>query len=164
MCIRDSVVTVLDGPVLEAVIQANISQMDDVVLVFDASLDDDAGSSGVQHNAIPGTTVSLPFTLTNDGNYLEDLTMETQVDSGWGASLDFNTVQLDIDESQVGTLTVDVPALGGSAELDRGDVHEVLIYVNDTATGTLRTIGAVDVVIAPLFLSLIHISEPTRPC
>ena len=82
------VVTVLDGPVLEAVIQANISQMDDVALVFDASLDDDAGSSGVQHNAIPGTTVSLPFTLTNDGNYLEDLTMVTQVDSGWGASLD----------------------------------------------------------------------------
>ncbi|MGB0152219.1 MAG: hypothetical protein ACPF92_07840 [Candidatus Poseidoniaceae archaeon] len=153
------VVTVLDGPVLEAVIQANISQMDDVALVFDASLDDDVGSSGVQHNAIPGTTVSLPFTLTNNGNYLEELTLVTQVDDGWGASLDFTTAQLAIDENQVGTLTVDVPALGGSAELDRGDVHEVLIYVNDTATGTLRTIGAVDVVIAPLF----DISSPDWP-
>jgi len=69
------VVTVTDGPVLEAVIQANVSEMDDVALVFDTSLDDDTGTTGVQHNAIPGTTVNLPFTLTNNGNYLEDLTL-----------------------------------------------------------------------------------------
>ena len=37
-------------------------------MLFDPSLDDDGGSSGVQHNAVPGTTVSLPFTLTNGGN------------------------------------------------------------------------------------------------
>jgi hypothetical protein len=113
----------------------------------------------VQHNAIPGTTVSLPFTLTNGGNYLEDLSLTTEIDVGWGAGLDFYSVQLPIDESQVGTLTVTVPALGGSAQLDRGDVHEILIYVNDTETGALRTIGAVDVVIAPLF----DISSPDWP-
>ncbi|MGB2363283.1 MAG: hypothetical protein ACPH93_07070, partial [Candidatus Poseidoniaceae archaeon] len=153
------IVTVIGGPVLEAIIQANVSEMDDVALVFDASLDDDAGSSGVQHNAIPGTTVNLPFTLTNDGNYLEDLTLVPQIDDGWGASLDFYTVQLPIDESQVGTLSITVPALGGTAQLDRGDVHEVLIYVNDTETGVLRTLGSVDVVIAPLF----DISSPDWP-
>ena len=153
------IVTVTGGPVLEAIIQANVSEMDDVALVFDASLDDDAGSSGVQHNAIPGTTVNLPFTLTNDGNYLEDLTLVPQIDEGWGASLDFYTVQLPIDESQVGTLSITVPALGGTAQLDRGDVHEVLIYVNDTETGVLRTLGSVDVVIAPLF----DISSPDWP-
>ena len=153
------IVTVVDGPVLQAVIQANVSEMDDVALVFDPSLDDDGGSSGVQHNAVPGTTVSLPFTLTNGGNYLEDLTLVTQTDDGWGASLDMTTAQLAIDEEATGTLTVAVPALGGSASLDRGDVHQVLIYVNDTTTGALRTIGSVDVVIAPLF----DISSPDWP-
>ena len=145
------IVTVVDGPVLQAVIQANLSEMDDVALVFDSSLDDDGGSSGVQHNAVPGTTVALPFTLTNGGNYLEDLTLVTQADDGWGASLDLTTAQLAIDEETTGTLTVAVPSLGGSASLDRGDVHQVVIYVNDTTTGALRTIGSVDVVIAPLF-------------
>ncbi|DAC11422.1 MAG TPA: hypothetical protein HA276_06365 [Candidatus Poseidoniaceae archaeon] len=153
------VVTVTDGPVLEAVIQANVSEMDDVALVFDTSLDDDAGTTGVQHNAIPGTTVNLPFTLTNSGNYLEDLTLETEIDDGWGANLDVYSAQLAIDASQVGTLSVIVPALGGAASLDRGDVHQVTIYANDTATGALRTIGTVDVVIAPLF----DISSPNWP-
>ena len=153
------VVTVTDGPVLEAVIQANVSEMDDVVLVFDTTLDDDAGTTGVQHNAIPGTTVNLPFTLTNNGNYLEDLTLETEIDDGWGANLDVYSAQLAIDASQVGTLSVIVPALGGAASLDRGDVHQVTIYANDTATGALRTIGTVDVVIAPLF----DISSPNWP-
>ncbi|RPG74221.1 MAG: hypothetical protein CBD01_005295 [Euryarchaeota archaeon TMED141] len=153
------VVTVTDGPVLEAVIQANVSEMDDVALVFDTSLDDDAGTTGVQHNAIPGTTVNLPFTLTNSGNYLEDLTLETEIDDGWGANLDVYSAQLAIDASQVGTLSVTVPALGGAASLDRGDVHQVTIYANDTATGALRTIGTVDVVIAPLF----DISSPNWP-
>jgi hypothetical protein len=153
------IVTVVDGPVLQAVIQANVSEMDDVALVFDPSLDDDGGSSGVQHNAVPGTTVALPFTLTNGGNYLEDLTMEIQADDGWGVSLDANTAQLAIDEEATGTLTVAVPALGGAASLDRGDVHQVMIYVNDTTTGALRTIGTVDVVIAPLF----DISSPDWP-
>lgn len=153
------VVTVTDGPVLEAVIQANVSEMDDVALVFDTSLDDDTGTTGVQHNAIPGTTVNLPFTLTNNGNYLEDLTLETEIDDGWGATLDVYSAQLAIDASQVGTLSVIVPALGGAASLDRGDVHQVTIYANDTATGALRTIGTVDVVIAPLF----DISSPNWP-
>ena len=153
------IVTVVDGPVLQAVIQANLSEMDDVALVFDPSLDDDGGSSGVQHNAVPGTTVALPFTLANGGNYLEDLVLETQADDGWGASLDLTTAQLAIDEETTGTLTVAVPSLGGSASLDRGDVHQVLIYVNDTTTGALRTIGSVDVVIAPLF----DISSPDWP-
>ena len=153
------VVTVTDGPVLEAVIQANVSEMDDVALVFDTSLDDDTGTTGVQHNAIPGTTVNLPFTLTNNGNYLEDLTLETEIDDGWGANLDVYSAQLAIDASQVGTLSVIVPALGGAASLDRGDVHQVTIYANDTATGALRTIGTVDVVIAPLF----DISSPNWP-
>lgn len=153
------VVTVTDGPVLEAVIQANVSEMDDVALVFDTSLDDDTGTTGVQHNAIPGTTVNLPFTLTNNGNYLEDLTLETEIDDGWGANLDVYSAQLAIDASQVGTLSVIVPALGGAASLDRGDVHQVTIYANDTDTGALRTIGTVDVVIAPLF----DISSPNWP-
>ncbi len=153
------IVTVVDGPVLQAVIQANLSEMDDVALVFDPSLDDDGGSSGVQHNAVPGTTVALPFTLANGGNYLEDLVLETQADDGWGASLDLTTAQLAIDEETTGTLTVAVPSLGGSASLDRGDVHQVLIYVNDSTTGALRTIGSVDVVIAPLF----DISSPDWP-
>ncbi len=153
------IVTVVDGPVLQAVIQANLSEMDDVALVFDPSLDDDGGSSGVQHNAVPGTTVALPFTLANGGNYLEDLVLETQADDGWGASLDLTTTQLAIDEETTGTLTVAVPSLGGSASLDRGDVHQVLIYVNDSTTGALRTIGSVDVVIAPLF----DISSPDWP-
>jgi len=38
-------------------------------------------------------------------------------------------------------------------------VHQVTIYANDTATGALRTIGTVDVVIAPLF----DISSPNWP-
>lgn len=130
-----------------------------MALVFDTSLDDDTGTTGVQHNAIPGTTVNLPFTLTNNGNYLEDLTLETEIDDGWGANLDVYSAQLAIDASQVGTLSVIVPALGGAASLDRGDVHQVTIYANDTDTGALRTIGTVDVVIAPLF----DISSPNWP-
>ena len=153
------IVTVVDGPVLQAVIQANLSEMDDVALVFASSLDDDGGSSGIQHNAVPGTSVALPFTLANGGNYLEDLVLETEADDGWGASLDLTTAQLAIDEETMGTLTVAVPSLGGSASLDRGDVHQVLIYVNDSTTGALRTIGSVDVVIAPLF----DISSPDWP-
>ena len=75
--------------------------------------------------------MSLPFTLTNDGNYLEDLTMVTQVDSG-GVQLDTRPRSNSTSTKAVGTLTVDAPALGGWLTSTGDD--EVLIYVNDTAT------------------------------
>ncbi len=152
-------VTVVGGPVLHAVVQANISAMDDVTLLFAESLDSDADLSGVQHNVVPGTTVVLGFDVINDGNFLEDLTLEAEVDGGWGTSLSSSTMSLPIDQSEAGALTLTVPALGGSEDLISGDVHTVRIYVNDSSTGILRTIGSMDVVVAPLF----DINSPEWP-
>jgi len=152
-------VTVVGGPVLQAVVEANISAMDDVSVLFAEALDSDSDLAGVQHNVVPGTTVVLGFDVLNNGNFLEDLALEAEVDGGWGTSLSTATMSLAIDQSEAGALTLTVPALGGSEALNSGDVHTVRLFVNDSSTGVLRAVGSMDVVVAPLF----DINSPEWP-
>ncbi len=125
---------------LNADIIANISEVHDVELTAPDSL-----------VAVPGTVVTLPFSLLNTGNLAETVDINITVDGGWGTTPTVQSFTVPIDGESSGTFDINIPALDGTDNLLDGSIHEANLTVFDPLTDTVYVLKKVELLVAPVF-------------
>ena len=115
------------------------------------NVDSDETKSGVQVSVIPGTPVTIPYTVTNNGNLREEVLVNVSVEGNWEVTPGSSSYTLEIDEVDGNSITVEVPSLGGLENLANGEIRNVTFLVTDAVTGAALSSTNVQIVIAPLF-------------
>ena len=101
---------------------------------------------------IPGTSQEVDFTLTNNGNLIEDIILETKVQGNWTVTPAFLPLNLGVDEVYSSTFSVAVPPLGGDEDLLNGDIIPVTMRILNATTETVLKIHTFDFIVNPLFM------------
>ena len=101
---------------------------------------------------VPGTSQTVDFEITNNGNLAEDVIVETKVGGDWSVTDDNFSLSLEIDELHDGTLDITVPSLGGDDNLTNGSLHSVTIRVLKAVTYEELGTHTFNLVVAPLFM------------
>ena len=125
---------------LNANIVANISEVHDVQLTSPDSL-----------AAVPGTVLTLPFSLTNTGNLVETVNINITVDGGWGTTPTVQSFTVPINGISNGSFDIDIPALDGTDNLLNGAVHDANLTVYDPETDDVYVLKKVQLLVAPVF-------------
>ena len=125
---------------LNANIVANISEVHDVQLTSPDSL-----------AAVPGTVLTLPFSLANTGNLVETVNINITVDGGWGTTPTVQSFTVPIDGISNGSFDIDIPALDGTDNLLNGAVHDANLTVYDPETDDVYVLKKVQLLVAPVF-------------
>ena len=125
---------------LNADIIANISEVHDVQLTAPDSL-----------VAVPGTVVTLPFSLLNTGNLVETVNINITVDGGWDTTPVVQSFTVPIDGDASGSFDIAIPALDGSDNLLDGAVHMANLTVYDPDTDSVYVLKKVELLVAPVF-------------
>ena len=125
---------------LNANIVANISEVHDVQLTSPDSL-----------AAVPGTVLTLPFSLTNTGNLVETVNINITVDGGWGTTPTVQSFTVPINGISNGSFDIDIPALDGTDNLLNGAVHDANLTVYNPETDDVYVLKKVQLLVAPVF-------------
>ena len=125
---------------LKANIVANVSEVHDVQLTAPDSL-----------AAVPGTVLTLPFSLMNTGNLVETVNINITVDGGWGTTPTVQSFTVPIDGESSGSFDIDIPALDGTDNLLDGAVHDANLTVYDPVTDEVYVLKKVQLLVAPVF-------------
>ena len=125
---------------LYANIVANISEVHDVQLTSPDSL-----------AAVPGTVLTLPFSLTNTGNLVETVNINITVDGGWGTTPTVQSFTVPIGGESSGSFDIDIPALDGTDNLLDGAIHDANLTVYDPVTDDVYVLKKVQLLVAPVF-------------
>ena len=125
---------------LKANIVANISEVHDVQLTAPDSL-----------AAVPGTILTLPFSLVNTGNLVETVNINITVDGGWGTTPTVQSFTVPIDGESSGSFDINIPALDGTDNLLDGAIHDANLTVYDPATDDVYVLKKVQLLVAPVF-------------
>ena len=136
---------------LSSNIIANVTESQSVAVEIPENVDSDETKSGVQVSVIPGTPVTIPYTVTNNGNLREDVLVNVSVEGNWEVTPGSNSYTLEIDEIDGNSITVEVPSLGGLENLANGEIRNVTFLATDAVTGAALSSTTVQIVIAPLF-------------
>ena len=125
---------------LNANIVANISEVHDVQLTSPDSL-----------AAVPGTVLTLPFSLANTGNLVETVNINITVDGGWETTPTVQSFTVPINGISNGSFDIDIPALDGTDNLLNGAVHDANLTVYDPETDDVYVLKKVQLLVAPVF-------------
>jgi hypothetical protein len=125
---------------LYANIVANLSEVHDVQLTSPDSL-----------AAVPGTIVTLPFSLVNTGNLVETVNINITVDGGWGTTPTVQSFTVPIDGTSSGSFDIQIPALDGTDNLLDGAIHDANLTVYNPATDDVYVLKKVQLLVAPVF-------------
>ena len=125
---------------LKANIVANVSEVHDVQLTSPDSL-----------AAVPGTVLTLPFSLTNTGNLVETVNINITVDGGWGTTPTVQSFTVPINGISSGSFDIAIPALDGTDNLLDGAVHDANLTVYDPVTDEVYVLKKVQLLVAPVF-------------
>ena len=125
---------------LNANIVANLSEVHDVQLTSPDSL-----------AAVPGTLLTLPFSLVNTGNLVETVNINITVDGGWSTTPTVQSFTVPIDGTSSGSFDIQIPALDGTDNLLNGAIHEANLTVYDPATDDVYVLKKVQLLVAPVF-------------
>jgi len=125
---------------LRANIVANVSEVHDVQLTAPDSL-----------AAVPGTVLTLPFSLVNTGNLVETVTINITVDGGWGTTPTVQSFTVPIDGESSGSFDINIPALDGTDNLLDGAIHDANLTVYDPVTDDVYVLKKVQLLVAPVF-------------
>ena len=125
---------------LKANIVANVSEVHDVQLTAPDSL-----------AAVPGTVLTLPFSLMNTGNLVETVNINITVDGGWGTTPTVQSFTVPIDGESSGSFDIQIPALDGTDNLLDGAVHDANLTVYDPVTDDVYVLKKVQLLVAPVF-------------
>ena len=101
---------------------------------------------------VPGESQTVDFTITNNGNLIEDLIVETSVDGNWTVSPSSQPLTLNVDESHTGSLVIDVPALGGEDNMLNGAIYPVTMRILNATTQEELKVHRFNLIVAPLFI------------
>ena len=125
---------------LNANIVANISEVHDVQLSSPDSL-----------AAVPGTVLTLPFSVTNTGNLVETVNINITVDGGWGTTPTVQSFTVPINGISNGSFDINIPALDGTDNLLNGAVHDANLTVYNPETDDVYVLKKVQLLVAPVF-------------
>ncbi|MBJ14632.1 MAG: hypothetical protein CMB70_04610 [Euryarchaeota archaeon] len=125
---------------LKANIVANLSEIHDVQLTAPETL-----------AAIPGTTLTIPFSLENTGNLVETVNINITVDGGWSTTPTVQSFTVPIDAISNGSFDVEIPALDGSDNLLNGAIHDANLTVYNPETDEVYVLRKVQLLVAPVF-------------
>ena len=125
---------------LNANIVANVSEIHDVQLTAPETL-----------AAIPGTILTIPFSLENTGNLVETVNINITVDGGWSTTPTVQSFTVPIDAISTGSFDVEVPALDGSDNLLNGAIHDANLTVYNPSTDEVYVLRKVQLLVAPVF-------------
>ncbi|MGB1793849.1 MAG: hypothetical protein ACPHMS_08280, partial [Candidatus Poseidoniaceae archaeon] len=125
---------------LKANIVANVSEVHDVQLTAPDSL-----------AAVPGTVLTLPFSLVNTGNLVETVNINITVDGGWGTTPTVQSFTVPIDGESSGSFDINIPALDGTDNLLDGAIHDANLTVYDPVTDDVYVLKKVQLLVAPVF-------------
>ncbi|MDP6223629.1 MAG: hypothetical protein QGF34_01045 [Candidatus Poseidoniaceae archaeon] len=125
---------------LNANIVANVSEIHDVQLTAPETL-----------AAIPGTILTIPFSLENTGNLVETVNINITVDGGWSTTPTVQSFTVPIDAISTGSFDVEVPALDGSDNLLNGAIHDANLTVYNPSTDEVYVLKKVQLLVAPVF-------------
>ncbi len=125
---------------LKANIVANVSEVHDVQLTAPGSL-----------AAVPGTVLTLPFSLVNTGNLVETVNINITVDGGWGTTPTVQSFTVPIDGESNGSFDINIPALDGTDNLLDGAIHDANLTVYDPVTDDVYVLKKVQLLVAPVF-------------
>ena len=103
-------------------------------------------------DVVPGESQTVDFTITNNGNLIEDLIVETSVDGNWTVSPSSQPLTLSVDESHTGSLVIDVPALGGEDNMLNGAIYPVTMRILNATTQEELKVHRFNLIVAPLFI------------
>lgn len=101
---------------------------------------------------IPGETQTVAYNITNNGNLVENVIIETSVSGDWPVVPATQSITLDVDETQSGTLEFDVPALGGENNMLNGAIYPVTMRVLNATTQDELEVHRFNFIVAPLFI------------
>ena len=101
---------------------------------------------------IPGETQTVAYNITNNGNLVENVIVETSVSGDWPVVPATQSLTLDVDETQSGVLEFDVPALGGENNMLNGAVYPVTMRVLNATTQDELEVHRFNFIVAPLFI------------
>ena len=101
---------------------------------------------------IPGVSQTVAYNITNNGNLVENIIIETSVSGDWPVVPATQSLTLDVDETQSGTLEFDVPALGGENEMLNGAIYPVTMRVLNATTQDELEVHRFNFIVAPLFI------------
>ena len=125
---------------LNANIIANLSEIHDVQLTSPDSL-----------AAIPGTILTIPFSLENTGNLVETVNINITVDGGWSTTPTVQSFTVPIDAISDGSFDVAIPALDGTDNLLNGAAHDANLTVYNPETNEVYVLKKVQLIVAPVF-------------
>ena len=125
---------------LNANIVANLSEVHDVQLTSPDSL-----------AAVPGTLLTLPFSLVNTGNLVETVNINITVDGGWSTTPTVQSFTVPIDGTSSGSFDIQIPALDGTDNLLDGAIHDANLTVYNPVTDDVYVLKKVQLLVAPVF-------------
>ena len=129
------------GVNLSADIHGNISEEHGIVV-------DTLDEIGV----IPGESQTVNYTVTNNGNLLEDIIVQTEVEGEWAVTPSSAPFQLPVGESESGTLSIAIPALGGEDSMLNGAIYPVTMRVINATTQDELEVHRFNLIVAPVFI------------
>ena len=130
---------------LNANVVANLSEVHDVELTSPDSL-----------AAVPGTILTLPFSLVNTGNLVETVNINITVDGGWITTPTVQSFTVPIDDTSSGSFDIQIPALDGTDNLLDGAIHEANLTVYNSVTDEVYVLKKVQLLVAPVFTYVIE--------
>jgi uncharacterized membrane protein len=101
---------------------------------------------------IPGEPQTVNYSITNNGNLVENIVIETTVSSNWSVSPSSIPLTLAVGATDSGTLVIDIPALGGEDNLLNGATHAVTMRVLNASTQEVLKTHRFNLIVAPLFI------------
>ena len=101
---------------------------------------------------VPGTSKDVNFSLLNNGNLIEDIIIETTVESNWSVTPERRSVQINVGDYYNDSFTVSIPALGGDDELLDGSIYAVTIRILNATTSEVLNVHQLNLIVAPVFM------------
>ena len=105
-----------------------------------------------QIGVIPGEEQTVNFTITNSGNLVENIIIETSVSGDWDVSPATQPLTLAVDETHTGTIVVDVPALGDDNTMLDGTIIPVTMRILNATTEDELKVHRFNFIVAPIFI------------
>lgn len=103
------------------------------------------------NHAVPGSTLEINATITNNGNLLEEVYPLASVEGNWSVTASPGSLTLDTGESGQITFSIIVPALGGNDLLANGDIHSFSVDMISVSDNSTRASASADIAISALF-------------
>lgn len=101
---------------------------------------------------IPGEAQSVNYSITNNGNLVENIVIETTVAGNWSVTPSSAPLTLAVGATDSGTVVIDVPALGGEDSMLNGAIYPVTMRILNATTQDELKVHRFNLIVAPLFI------------